>query len=337
MILIDALRHFDVCCLKVLEYYIHKSKVPALISCYTHGNQPSALTTEPSRRLTDQERKHPLVSALPDRTKTQLTNLCSALSGAKEHNLGHAADTRMINKKIWDFQTPPHVSPISSARILENLVESLPPDDRIPVGNQIEGFTASFNGHPHQDVAVQTKLEVAENAANKGGEYPTLSTFAKSIESLGVAKALILPKPPPKSKKSKKSNSSPPETANSTQTGGRGSGRKGGKGTGDGGGGGTGKGEKGGPRRAVNCYYCKSPVARTPSPGECGGPSSCKWRHHFESLQALLIETNGQLPPVSRGHAQRSRCTKGVSSGEVAVSPPPSHSERFGRFLQLRD
>ena len=127
MILIDALRHFDVCCLKVLEYYIHKSKVPALISCFTHGNQPSALTTEPSRRLTDQERKHPLISALPDRTKTQLTNLCSALPGAKEHNLGHATDTRMIMKKIWDFQTPPHVSPISSARILENLVESREP------------------------------------------------------------------------------------------------------------------------------------------------------------------------------------------------------------------
>ena len=56
------------------------------------------------------------------------------------------------------------------------------------------------------------------------------------------------------------------------------------------------KGGKGEPRRAVNCYYCKSPVARTPSPGECGGPSSCKWRHHFESLQALLIKTNAQLP-----------------------------------------
>ena len=62
------------------------------------------------------------------------------------------------------------------------------------------------------------------------------------------------------------------------------------------------KGGKGEPRRAVNCYYssnsyCKSPVARTPSAGECGGPSTCKWRHHFEFLQALLTKTNGQLPP----------------------------------------
>ena len=188
---------------------------------------------------------------------------------------------------------------------MENLVETLPSEDRIPVGNQIEVFTASFNGHPYQEVAVQTKLEVAENAANKGGEYPTLSTFAQSIESLGVAEQLVLAKPPPKTKKSKKSNSSPPETANSTQTGGRGSGRKGGKGTGGGGGGGTDKGEKGGPRRAVDCYFCQSPVARSPGPGECSGPSSCKWAHHFKAFRALLIETNGQLPPWSRGHAQR--------------------------------
>ena len=99
--------------------------------------------------------------------------------------------------QIWDFKTPPHVSPISSARKLENLVLSLPLEVRLPVGNQIEVFTASFGGHSHHDVAVETKLEVAENAANKGGEYPTLSSFAQSIESLGVAKELVLPKPPP--------------------------------------------------------------------------------------------------------------------------------------------
>ena len=197
VILIDALRHFDLCCLKVLEYYLHKSKVAALISCFTHGNQPSALTQEPSRLLTDQERQHPLVSALTGRTKEQLTNLCSALSGARVHNLGHATDTRLLMMQIWDFKTPPHVSPISSARKLENLVLSLPLEDRLPVGNQIEVFTASFSGHSHHDVAVETKLEVAENATNKGGEYPTLSSFAQSIESLGVAKELVLPKPPP--------------------------------------------------------------------------------------------------------------------------------------------
>ena len=86
---------------------------------------------------------------------------------------------------------------------------------------------------------------------------PTLPTFAKSVESLAVARQLVLEKPPPKPKKTKKSNSSPPETANSAQIGGRGSGRKGGKGTGDGSGGGTGKGGKGEPRRAVNCYYSR--------------------------------------------------------------------------------
>jgi hypothetical protein len=109
--------------------------------------------------------------------------------------------------------TLPRFKRISSGSLFR--CESLPPEDRIPVGNQIEVFTASFNGHPFHGAAVQTKLEVAENAANKGGEYPTLSTFAQSIESLGVAKQLVLAKPPPKSKKSKKPNPSPPETANS--------------------------------------------------------------------------------------------------------------------------
>ena len=217
---------------------------------------------------------------------------------------------------------------------MENLVETLPSEDRIPVGNQIEVFTASFNGHPYQEVAVQTKLEVAENAANKGGEYPTLSTFAQSIESLGVAEQLVLAKPPPKTKKSKKSNSSPPETANSTQTGGRGSGRKGGKGTGDGGGGGTGKGEKGGPRRAVDCYFCQSPVARSPGTGECSGPSSCRWAHHFKAFRALLIETNGQLPPglgdMLKGNSVQKayRAAKSKFSGRRHHhTPPPSDSD----------
>ena len=152
----------------------------------------------------------------------------------------------------------------------------------------------SFEGHTHHEVAVQSKLEVAD-AANKGEDYPTLSIFAQSIESLGVAKQLVLPKKP-KSKKTKNSNSPPPETANNAQPGGRGSGRKGGKGTGGAGGGGNGKGEKGG-RRAPDCYYCQSPVARSPRPGECSGPNSCKWAHHFKALGTLLIKTNGQLPP----------------------------------------
>ena len=294
VILIDALRYFDACCHKVLEFYINKSKVNHLTQCFKHGNQPSALTQEPSRLLTEQERQHSLVRALTDRTKEQLKNLCSALSGAKEHNLGAASDTRIAMKQIWEFKTPFHVGPVASARKLENLVASLPSSDDFSVVNQIEVFAASFEGHTHHEVAVQSKLEVAD-AASKGGEYPTLSIFAQSVESLGVAKQLVLPKKP-KSKKNKNSNSPPPETANLTQPGGRGSGRKGGKGTGGAGGGGNGKGEKGG-RRALDCYYCQSPVARSPSPGECSGPNSCKWAHHFKALGTLLIKTNGQLPP----------------------------------------
>ena len=193
-----------------------------------------------------------------------------------------------------DFQTPSHVGPVASARNLENLLAALPPQDAFSISNQLEVFVASFEGHTHHEVAVHSKLEVAD-AASKGGEYPTLSMFAQSVESLGVAKQLALPKKP-KSKKNKNSNSPPPETANLTQPGGRGSGRKGGKGTGGGGGGGNGKGEKGG-RRAPDCYYCQSPVARSPSPGECSGPNSCKWAHHFKALGTLLIKTNGQLPP----------------------------------------
>ena len=294
VILIDALRYFDACCHKVLEFWINKSKVQHLTQCFKHGNQPSALTQEPSRLLTEQERQHPLVSALTGRTKEQVKNLCSALSGAKEHNLGAASDTRMTMMQIWDFKTPFHVGPVASARKLENLVGSLPPSDNFSVVNQIEVFAASFEGHTHHEVAVQSKLEVAD-AANKGEDYPTLSIFAQSIESLGVAKQLVLPKKP-KSKKTKNSNSPPPETANNAQPGGRGSGRKGGKGTGGAGGGGNGKGEKGG-RRAPDCYYCQSPVARSPRPGECSGPNSCKWAHHFKALGTLLIKTNGQLPP----------------------------------------
>ena len=56
--------------------------------------------------------------------------LSKSMSNAKGLVLSrvvYAGDTRMINKKIWDFQTPSHVSPISSARILENLVESREP------------------------------------------------------------------------------------------------------------------------------------------------------------------------------------------------------------------
>ena len=196
--------------------------------------------------------------------------------------------------KIMAFQTPSHVGPVASARNLENLVAALPPQDAFSISNQLEVFVASFEGHTHHEVAVHSKLEVAD-AASKGGEYPTLSIFAQSVESLGVAKQLVLPKKP-KSKKNKNSNSPPPETANLTQPGGRGSGRKGGKGTGGAGGGGNGKGEKGG-RRALDCYYCQSPVARSPSPGECGGPNSCKWAHHFKALGTLLIKTDGQLPP----------------------------------------
>ena len=133
VILIDALRHFDACCLKVLEFYINKSKVQHLTQCFKHGNQPSALTQEPSRLLTEQERQHPLVSALTGRTKEQLKNLCSALSGAKEHNLGAASDTRMTMMQIWEFKTPFHVGPVASARKLENLVGSLPPSDNFSV------------------------------------------------------------------------------------------------------------------------------------------------------------------------------------------------------------
>ena len=294
VLLIDALRYFDACCHKVLEFWINKSKVPHLTQCFRHGNQPSALTQEPSRLLTEEERQHPLICALKGKTKEQLANICSALSGATEHNLGTASDTRSTMKKIMDFQTPSHVGPVASARNLENLVAALPPQDAFSISNQLEVFVASFEGHTHHEVAVQSKLEVAD-AANKGEEYPTLSIFAQSVESLGVAKQLVLPKKP-KSKKNKNSNSPPPETANLTQPGGRGSGRKGGKGTGGAGGGGNGKGEKGG-RRALDCYYCQSPVARSPSPGECSGPNSCKWAHHFKALGTLLIKTDGQLPP----------------------------------------
>jgi hypothetical protein len=335
--LIEALRYLDEFCVKVLKYYLDKSKVDALTACFNHTSR--LLQANPiSPRLTTKESEHPYVSAITGHTKEHLIALFDSQSGAPNHNLGDASDTASTMTKIWTFSTNNYVGPVKSAQDLAALIDSLPAGEDIDVKAQLEIFTRSFdNKHPFNAIVVDSKLRVAEKVEEEGGSLPTLPTFAKSVESLAIARHLVLEKPPPKSKKSKKSNSSPPETANSTQTGGRGSGRKGGKGTGDGGGGGTGKGEKGGPRRAVNCYYCKSPVARTPSPGECGGPSSCKWRHHFESLQALLIETNGQLPPVSRGHAQRSRCTKGVSSGEVAVSPPPSHSERFGRFLQLRD
>ena len=294
VLLIDALRYFDACCLKVLEFYINKSKVNHITQCFKHGNQPSALTQEPSRLLTEEECQHPLIRALQGRMKEQLANICSALSGATEHNLGAASDTRNTMMKIMAFTTPSHVGPVASARNLENLVAALPPKDAFSVPNQLEVFAASFEGHTHHEVAVQSKLEVAD-AASKGGEYPTLSIFAQSVESLGVAKQLVLPKKP-KSKKNKNSNSPPPETANLTQPGGRGSGRKGGKGTGGAGGGGNGKGEKGG-RRAPDCYYCQSPVARSPSPGECSGPNSCKWAHHFKALGTLLIKTNGQLPP----------------------------------------
>ena len=132
VILIDALRYFDACCHKVLEFWINKSKVQHLTQCFKHGNQPSALTQEPSRLLTERERQHPLVSTLTGRTKEQVKNLCSALSGAKEHNLGAASDTRMTMMQIWDFKTPFHVGPVASARKLENLVGSLPPSDNSP-------------------------------------------------------------------------------------------------------------------------------------------------------------------------------------------------------------
>ena len=152
--------------------------------------------------------------------------------------------------------------------------------------------------------------------------------FAQSVESLGVAKQLVLPKKP-KSKKNKNSNSPPPETANLTQPGGRGSGRKGGKGTGGAGGGGNGKGEKGG-RRALDCYYCQSPVARSPSPGECSGPNSCKWAHHFKALGTLLIKTNGQLPPGLGDMLKGKNIQKAYHSARKEVSRthrPPSDSD----------
>ena len=60
VLLIDALRYFDACCLKVLEFYINKSKVNHITQCFKHGNQPSALTQEPSRLLTEGECQHPL-------------------------------------------------------------------------------------------------------------------------------------------------------------------------------------------------------------------------------------------------------------------------------------
>ena len=158
--------------------------------------------------------------------------------------------------KIWTFSTNNYVGPVKSAQDLAALIDSLPAGEDIDVKAQLEIFTRSFdNKHPFNAIVVDSKLRVAEKVEEEGGSLPTLPTFAKSVESLAIARHLVLEKPPPKSKKSKKSNSSPPETANSTQTGGRGSGRKGGKGTGDGSGGGTGKGGKGEPRRAVNCYY----------------------------------------------------------------------------------
>ena len=151
------------------------------------------------------------------------------------------------------------------------------------------------------------------------------------LHSLRVSKVSALPNSsfspnlPPRPRSPKKSNSSPPETANSTQTGGRGSGRKGGKGTGDGGGGGTGKGEKGGPRRAVDCYFCQSPVARSPGPGECSGPSSCKWAHHFKAFRALLIETNGQLPPGLGGMLKGKSVQKAYRAARSEISDRRHH------------
>merc|ERR1711988_725880 len=115
-----------------------------------------------------------------------------------------ASDTRSTMMKIMAFKTPFHVGPVASARNLENLVAALPPTDAFSVPNQLEVFAASFEGHTHHEVAVHSKLEVAD-AASKGGEYPTLSMFAQSVESLGVAKHLALPKKP-KSKKNKNSN-----------------------------------------------------------------------------------------------------------------------------------
>ena len=208
--------------------------------------------------------------------------------------------------KIWTFSTKNYVGPVKSAQDLAALIDSLPQGQDIDADAQLEIFTRSFDDkHPFNAIVVDSKLRVAEKVEEEGGSLPTLPTFAKSVESLALTRRLVLERAPPKPKKPKKSNSPPPETANSAQTGGRGSGRKGGKGTGDGGRGGTGKGEKEGPRRAVDCYFCQSPVARSPGPGECSGPSSCKWAHHFKAFRALLIETNGQLPPRSRGHAQR--------------------------------
>jgi hypothetical protein len=325
VLLIDALRYFDACCLTVLEFYINKSKVNHITQCFKHGNQPSALTQEPSRLLTEEECRHPLICALKGRMKEQLANICSALSGATEHNLGTASDTRSTMMKIMAFETPKHVGPVASARNLENLVAALPPNMDFSISNQLEVFVASFEGHTHHEVAVHSKLEVAD-AASKGGDYPTLSMFAQSVESLGVAKKLTLPKKP-KSKKNKNSNSPPPETANLTQSGDRGSGRKGGKGTGGAGGGGNGKGEKGG-RRAPDCYYCQSPVARSPGPGECAGPHSCKWAHHFKALGTLLIKTDGQLPP-GLGDMLKGKNVQAAyhSARKVFKHRPPSDSD----------
>ena len=137
VLLIDALRYFDACCLKVLEFYINKSKVNHITQCFKHGNQPSALTQEPSRFLTEEECQHPLICALKGRTKEQLANICSALSGATEHNLGAASDTRSTMLKIMAFKTPSHVGPVASARNLENLVAALPPKDAFSVPNPV--------------------------------------------------------------------------------------------------------------------------------------------------------------------------------------------------------
>jgi hypothetical protein len=234
--------------------------------------------------------------------------------------------------KIWTFSTKNHVGPVKSAQDLAALIDSLPQGQDIDADAQLEIFTRSFDDkHPFNAIVVDSKLRVAEKVEEEGRSLPTLPTFAKSVESLALTRRLVLERAPPKPKKPKKSNSPPPETANSAQTGGRGSGRKGGKGTGDGGGSGTGKGGKGEPRRAVNCYYCKSPLARTPSAGECGGPSTCKWRHHFESLQALLLDTNGQLPPGLGDMLKGKNIQTAYHSARKEVSRnhrPPSDSDR---------
>ena len=61
--LVEALRYLDEFCVKVLKYYLDKSKVDALTACFNHTSRH--LQANPiSPRLTTEESEHPYVSAI---------------------------------------------------------------------------------------------------------------------------------------------------------------------------------------------------------------------------------------------------------------------------------